>query len=645
MYSFFEPLFWVNALYFIVSSILAFFIPGNIFIKKFKLTFFAEVVLSIIVGFVFWCLQGFLFGYMQLRFLTYLYLIISLVTWIFLYRKKIFERVKFKKPDFAILILLILGTLMQLSTIWPNGLSVNKGLYFCCGMPDTLYHLALTSELVKQFPPHEPGISGVLLQNYHYLSNLGVADLIRVFNLPIINTQYQYMTVLISFLFGLSILVLANLLNFTRTMKLWLLFLIFFYGDIIFLLSYLNGHGFNFLYTTLENSESLWISPPRFYAIVVFIAGLNLFVLWLKKKDLLTGIIMAIVFASLIGMKIYVGAIMLAGLGVLGIIFLFKKEFKMLVPIVIFYLISIAIFLPVNSNSGGLYFSGFWRFEDFIVQPSLGLVNLELARQIFAQHNNTLRVILYDLYFGFLYFVFSAGILILGLFQTRSSLKQIPGYFTFTLLAGLLATCAAGFFFLQKSGGANSGQFLISIYIIGVIYAAIAISWWLNKLPKKVAFILIFVLVIITSVRVVHDTFIRVARIASSTAPSVDSKTLDSYMFFANTKKDDTVLTYDEDNFGCLLIRVVGNSAAYACSLGAPGDRGVSIADRVAVRKIIFHGKDLNKSKEALIKNRIAYIYMPKSEVTASNVSKMNLPKVLDDNNIVIYKVLDFISK
>lgn len=636
MYSPFEPLFWAYALYFLLAATLAFFIPGNLLLRKLKLDIFSEIILSIIVGFVIWSLQGFIFGYLQLRWLTYIYLLTNVGTWATFYARKFFNQVRFKQHDLLLSVILIIGTLIQLSSIWPNGIVVNEGLYFCCGMPDTLYHLALTSELVTQFPPHEPGISGVVLQNYHYLSNLGVADLIRIFHLPLISTQYQYMTVLMSILLGLSVLVLANLLNFARTVKIWLLLLLFFCGDIIFLLSYLNGKGINFLYTTLENAQSLWISPPRFYAVVVFFAGLSLFALWLKKKDLFTGIIMAIVFASLISIKIYVGAIMLAGLGVLAIIYLFKKEYRMLLPLLVFYLVSSAIFLPINSKSGGLFYSGFWRFEDFAAQPSLGLIPLALAQQIFAEHHNSLRVLLYDLYFGFLYTIFSAGVLMLGLFQTKNSLKNLPQYFTLTLTVGLLATCAAGFFFLQKTGGSNSGQFLISIYVIGIIYAAVAIAWWLGKLPPKFAVILGVVLLSLISTRVIHDATIRINTLKDSTGPSVTGSTLNSLKYFTKTKTSDTVLTFDEANFNCLLIKIIGKSSAFTCTLGAPADRGVDLTNKIAIRQIIFQGKNLEKSKTLLKANKISYIYMPKTEVKASNIGKMNLQKVYENETVII---------
>ncbi len=56
---------------------------------------------------------------------------------------------------------------------------------------------------------------------------------------------------------------------------------------------------------------------------------------------------------------------------------------------------------------------------------------------------------------------------------------------------------------------------------------------------------------------------------------------------------------------------------------------------------MIFYGKDIKKSKAVLKANGISYIYMAKTEVKTSNFDKMNLPKVYENETVVIYKVSD----
>jgi len=56
--------------------------------------------------------------------------------------------------------------------------------------PDQVWHAALVEELLKRFPPFEPGMFGIYLNNYHFWFNLVTADLIRVFHLPLFQTTF-----------------------------------------------------------------------------------------------------------------------------------------------------------------------------------------------------------------------------------------------------------------------------------------------------------------------------------------------------------------------------------------------------------------------------------------------------------------------
>lgn len=282
----------------------------------------------------------------------------------------------------------------------------------------------------------------------------------------------------------------------------------------------------------------------------------------------------------------------------------------MLIPLIICFLIALVIYLPVNRNAGGLFFSGFWRFEDFIVQPSLGTSQLELARRIYAANNNLLRSFLYGLFFGLLYIIFSSGILILGLIQTKFSLKKLTPEFAIFCITGVIATCAAGFFFLQKTGGANSSQFLISIYIMGTLFTALALSSFTLKLPRFFYFILILFIVTIASIRVAHDTYMRVYNtVAGQTGVQITQQQLDSYNFL-KTLRDGTVLVADPNNLDCVFINFLGNKPTYSCLTGAPTDRGVDLSKRLSfAQQIINQTNPDTITKKTNQKSHFIYLY------------------------------------
>jgi hypothetical protein len=223
------------------------------------------------------------------------------------------------------------------------------------------------------------------------------------------------------------------------------------------------------------------------------------------------------------------------------------------------------------------------------------------------------------------------------LIQTKTTLKKLPKYFTLTLGVGLVSTCIAGFFFLQKVGGANSSQFLISLYLIGVLYAAISIEWIVKNISRKKAYVVGSIFILLASTRVIHNTYININNLSQGVGIFVNNTTLNSYQYFTKAKPGSTVLMYDETN--CLFIRMLSDSFPYICPDGAPGDRGVTLSNRIEVKNTIFTGKDIEINRRLLHANKISYIYMPKKQVAGSTIEKMHLPKVFDNTTIAIYQV------
>jgi hypothetical protein len=624
----------MSFLYFIFAIITAFFIPGHLFVRKLKLDLLSEITLSFITGFVLWSLLGFVLGYTHLRNLFYPYLFVNFVLWI---KQKHYLFLKPPFPlhiDFRITIIIIAGVLIQLSSIWANGIKMEDGIYFCCGIPDTLTHLSLIQELVVRMPPDEPGFANIPLYNYHYLTNLAVADLVRIFRLPLVATQYQYLTVIWSILLGFGALTLAKQLRMDKRYSMWLVFFLYFAGDILFLLPVITGGNVQFSLTTLENASSLWVSPPRFIALVVFFGGLSVFVYWLKKRTLFSGMLMALIMGSLIGIKVYIGLLALIGFACLALYFFIVKKYSRPLPIIFMFLISLALFLPVNNQAGGLVFAGFWRFEDFIVQPVLGLSRLELARRVYLENFNYIKVIAYDLLFAFLYIVFSCGTLLIGLIQTKRSTQKIPKEFAIVTITGLIGTSIAGFFFLQNTGGANSSQFLISIYAIGTIYAALAVRHWKPFLPLSM------LIIVLTSGRVTYSTIHHIQKIQHHAGVFIPQTELAGYSFFTGTDKNAIILMYEDAALDCLYVTFLGNRPTYSCTAGLPGVISDDVVStRRNVKQTIFFSTDITKARNELRQNGITHIYIPKEKVRDTNIDELCLPLVFQTPRVAIYAV------
>ena len=288
-----------------------------------------------------------------------------------------------------------------------------------------------------------------------------------------------------------------------------------------------------------------------------------------------------------------------------------------------------------------MVFTGFWRFEDFIVQPALGLSHLELARRIFLDNNNMARALLYDILFAGLYIFFSSGTLLLGFFQTKQSLEKIPKELTIVLITGLISTCIAGFFFLQETGGANTSQFLISISIVGAFYASLTISWWTRKGFSPFLIILCSIIVLLTSTRVIYNTYTNVQKMITTTGTFVSLDMWNAYRYIATTEKESIVLLYDDSTMDCLFITFIGNRSTFLCTSGMPGViDDATLAKRNKVKQTIFFEKDTALVKQKLSANNISYIFILKNNIKETTLENLGLPIAYETDDMVIYKIL-----
>ena len=642
--------FWLYFLLFFIATFIAFFIPGDLALRKLKLPAFQRLVLGTVIGMVIWGLQGVLFGYLGLRWLTYVYLLIAFVFWanLFLRHKpSIFKEIRSKKPDMLLLVLIVVGSLIQLTIVWFNGVLYSNELYFCCGnTSDNLFHIALTNQIVKHFPPFQPGMSEVIVKNYHYWSNLVIAELIRVFHLPLIATQYQYSTLFISIFLGLSALVFSQLVKLGKFFALWLIFFLYFGGDLIYLLFFALGKGLNFNISSLEDGAKFLVNPPRAFSIVVFFVGISLLVLWIRKRDLHTGLLMALVLGSVIGFKVYSGIFALIGLGALGLYFLAKRNFRMLVPLIVALVISLAVYLPVNSNAGGLYFTRFWLFENFIVQKALGLKRLELARVIFEEHHNWIRFFQYELIFFSLYVFSVFGPKLLGLVQSRKSLSLLPREINIFLISGIIVSAAAGFFFQQTSGGANTFNFLVSIFIIGSIYTALACYYWIGKIDKRFAWIAVVIIILLTAPRVLYEWQTSTTRLLKHEGLVISNLELQS-LNYLREKTDKTALVlvdyrgFDKD-FYSPYVSFLADRPMFLSGKGILESHGIETSERERVVDDILTNKDAVAANNTLLSNNIKYIYMSDEDTLLIEKYPRFVKIVFRNKDVKILKVVSY---
>ena len=637
--------FWLNFVYFFVVFFVVFFIPGSVILKRFKFSLFQHIVLSSVVGITLWALQAFIFGFLGFRNFSYIYLILFILIWIRI-NGDLVKRNKWKinpqKLDYLTFLILIIGSIVQFYPIFFNGINTNNGLYFCCGGKDLIYHISLTKELVDRFPPMEPAAWSVIVSNYHYLSNLALSEIIRIFHLPLIATQAQYFPPVLSFLIGLSFMVFAQICRFPKLVTRLSLLFLYFFGDITVFLMIILGKGVRFDIPIISNF-SFWVSPPRLFAIPIFFAGFSFIILWFREKKLFLGLLSAILFASLIGFKIYFGLFAALGYLFLSLFILYKKDYLKFIPIILFGLISFLLFYVVNRGSGGLIFTYFWRFENFVAQPGFELTNLELARYVYLNAGNYLKVGMYEVFYVLIYFIFSFGVINFAIFQTKKSISYLTKEINIFLIPATLLSLIIGFFFIQKTGGANTSQFIITAIIVASIYAAISISAIYNKIGPKLKIIFLIFILFITLPRVIHDTWAVAKNIYMQKGGSLlTASELSAFNHLKNdTNKKDLVLAY-KVGYSCYFVNFISDRKLFLCDEpnGILSDHAANVEKRITAQEIIFLSASPNSVKKELENNNISYIYLPVNLSPFATASANFLKPVFQNSSVKILKFI-----
>ncbi len=637
--------FWLGYVYFLCAIFTAFYIPGSVVLGKIKLTIFQQTVLSIMTGMVLWGWQGFIFGYMNFRFFSYIYIFVFFFIWI--------KHVKIKNPNFKkflpdkanliLIVIIVCGCLMQLSSIWFTGVRTSQGLYFCCAdARDNILNIAISQQVVDHFPPFEPGLYGKNVTNYHYWSSLITGELVRVYKLPLIATNYQYMTLFISIFLGLSAITFAKTVINRKLFPVLLVSFLYFGGDLIWLLVGLIHGSQIFTMQPIESGQKFLENLPRSFSIVSFFAFISLFVLWIKKKDPKQSVIISLIAASLVGFKIYTGLFVLSGLAFLGLYYLWKRDYKGIFPVVLSIVLSLIIYLPVNSGAGGFYFTGFWRFENFIVQPALGELNrLELARLIYLSHENWLRVAGYEILYLSLFFLLTFGVKIFGFVQNRKSLSTFPLELHLIFIPGFIASFILGSFFIQTSGGSNTFNFLVTIYILGSIYVALAFYYWLRN-QKLLSTVVLCLILTVSLPRGVYATWTNIQNIQNHRGFTIDNMELMAIDRLSSIKTDSVVLV-DPAFLMDYQTPYVGLLSRQRMFLSGQVDEleghSINFSDRRRALNNILHSPNVATVSSLILRYNIGYLFMKgKDRISATDSAKF-LEEVYENSSAKILKV------
>lgn len=655
MFSLADPQFWFDFIIYLTGVFFAYYIPGSVFLSRYKLSLVVHVPLSIALGLALLAYQGIIFGYLHMRYLSYVYILLFLLIWV-KQSKNAFKLLNLKnitllhmpRFDRVTAFILITGVIIQLSTIWFTGMERNGTTILCCGdSNDNFWFASVTRQIIERIPPHQPGLDGIEIKNYHYWSNLIVAETSRIFHLPYYETMFQYGSILISFLCGLLLIGFSRLNKLDNMYTRYLLFFFYFGGDIIYWFFVILGKGLNFSMSSLEDGAGFLANMPRAYAVIIFFASINLFIIWIKNKSVYLTILLALLFASLTGIKIYFGVFIYIGLVVFTTYQLVKEhDAKALFLLILTALLAISIYIPVNSNAGSLYYTGFWRFEDFIVQPALGLERLELARVVFASAGKWYRVLGYDMLFFMLYIVLIFGTKLLGLIQTPKTLSHFPRGLNIVFISGIIISALLGFFFQQTVGSSNTFNFLVTVFIVLSYYAALTCWYILQHRNVFYRGIFIALLCLIMFPRIAWKFTNNVQGIFFKPTITLSNDILSGMNYIKSNTPRSSLIGVDYREFSIdqsgPVFSVLSERPMYYSGEGLLHHFQVDVGTMNYRKKMIdtiLYSKNLQTVALALNASTIDYLVLSNTKLNESTTSAIFFKKAFDNNAMTIIEI------
>lgn len=624
----------IDSIKFILLTILFFFLPGWI-LSESKL-------LAIPVGWSLFTFLSYILGFLKWDLLIWG---LPLLCALFLFKSKrlvfnpVFPNPKMVWPALVI----VLGSLSWLITVIKSGLNYDFGLGFWGpNGHDGIWHLALISELQRNFPPQNPVFGGTPLFNYHYFFDLLLAKSGWLFQLNNEDLLFRFFPLLITTFSGLIIYQVTEKLFHNFKASVIAVFLLYFGGSFGWLVNFVKDRtlGGESMFWA-QQSVSTLLNPPFAISVVLFLTGFYLYQEYQNKFNLKALLAISIVWGTLIEFKAYAGVLTLISLGFVTLEQVVLKRKFTLIPLLLSCLMVAAlVFWPNNQESTSLFiWAPFWFVTTMIVfSDRLNWVRVARAIESGSQFKLVVSYILGSIIFlgG------NFGSRMIGLAAWKTIWQQ--RFLFYVLLIGTVTP----FLVIQKGTNWNSIQFFYYSILILAIFAALEVAKLWEKLGKQG--ILLVVLIIFITIPTSYST---VAQYLPLRPPAKLSNSEDQALKFLKNQPPGIVLTLPFEQslrkrFSEPVPLFVYTTTAYVSAFsGHPTfleDQmnldilGVDYNSRLNDERDFMSLK--NKSREILKKNNISYVYIVRSSGFEEDAGKMGIKLIFENEEVKIFKVI-----
>jgi hypothetical protein len=541
-------------------------------------------------------------------------------------------------------ILTVLGVIFQGVAMFRSGWLYNYGVgYFGPLARDGVWHEALVGQLGKAIPPQNPGLAGQILTNYHYFYDILVSKISSLMISPQF-LIYRLFPILFSVLLGIGTYKLANILFKDKKTSLLAVFFAYFASSFGWIVSLLKGQQIGGESAFWANQPvSMNLNPPYAISLVIIIFVIILLDMYLKKPNVIKGVVLSIEIGLLIGFKAYAGAIAISALFALTLKkVIFDKNFS-LVPI---FLLSggifAAVYLSISRGAGGLImFQPLWLINTMIdAGDRVGIPNFTARRFAYLGGHKWFNFGVIELISLFIFFAGNLGTRIISLWGLRKKFfKEDLHLFIFLLMgAAIIPTLL----FVQKGNPWNVIQFFYYFLYFAGLYAA-------NALRKFPVF-LIVAIILITPISSVATFRSWLYPNPPAYLPVGEYQALN----FLKQQPFGAVLKHSYDpiirgNYkDPYLLAVYADNAYVSAYSGKPvfiEDAEQQIVlntnyrERLSEANRFFVEKDLTWSNKFLKDNNIRYVYLPKIYQLPAAEQEYSMKKIFENGDANIYLV------
>lgn len=510
---------YVFGFLFLIAIFFSWIIPGWVVLSFARLKDVSlRLLLSAPVGLALWGFQGYAFGFAGMRWLTYVYLLI----FAFLFFRQTWQNKgkefltvwrSFRRQPWWLITGAVVSSLVQIYAHIGSGLLTPQGLpiYFV-NSADGVMHLAYIQELVRSFPPAEPGAFGLPLLNYHYWSDLVQAELVRLWHLPLLHVFFQYAPIFLSIWTTALLLRLVQAFGGKTKALLVTLFVFTFGGDAAYLITQVLHGSWGEGVSSLDSGVTFYFNIPQVYARFVFLGAIFALLEWWQKKNFRIGLVAMMLIASLLGFKVYyamyaaLGLISVEGVRIAVQLYTLLRKDRLSTAVsatlrsalpsfllaAFFGILAVAVYLPVNKSAGGLTYSFFEWPHLLLSADNINYQDWFLRMQVYHEAGSLRNIVVFNVYAVVLTFIAVYGTRLFGflpfLWPPRTLNPSLRRSFLF-FLPVTVVFLVFGLFTLQTSGGLNIFNFLI----VPILFFNIWLALSLDRLSWKV-FVPVFLL-------------------------------------------------------------------------------------------------------------------------------------------------------